>query len=187
MSAAKRQVDHWKVLEQEVPEDLVGKKVLDLRRDGGDAASTEIGSRGAASLRSWDGAQALGDAEGTFDLVVCREALNGTAHPANLLSDIWHATAEGGALLLECRVMTAVELSMYARFVEAASGIGDTEWLPGRLALRWSVETSGFGFVRWLDPEALEPVLGEAHAYLLATRVARPPALDISIPEPAGE
>lgn len=167
-----------------LPAELTGRKVLDIRPDA-DPISAELGSRGAEEVRVWDGAEELpGDAAG-FDLVVCREALNRTAYPANFLSRIWAASAEGAELLIQCRVMTPSDLSMYARFVEVRTGDGRFEWLPGRLAFRWSVETSGFDIDNWIDSPALEASPGEGDAYLVATRAARTPALDFSIPESA--
>ncbi|HEY1854809.1 MAG TPA: methyltransferase domain-containing protein [Solirubrobacterales bacterium] len=185
MNVAPGQVDHWKLIGPVVPENLEDRRVLDVGPGGEDPCSRAIRSRSAVTVASWNPSDERPAEEGVFDLVVCRDSLNATAHPANLLSDIWHLTAVDGTLLLECRVMTAVDLSIYARFVEAAVGVGEAEWLPGRLALRWSVETSGFDVDRWIDSPGLEAGSGEASAYLAATRVARPPALDISIPEPA--
>jgi hypothetical protein len=173
---------HWERIAGEVPGDLSGRKVLDVRSEA-DPVSAEIESRKGTDLRVWDGAEDLPADAGGFDLVLCREALNRTAHPANFLSRLWAATAEGATLVIQCRVMTPVDLSMYARFVEAATGGGEFEWLPGRLAFRWSVETSGFDIERWIDSPALAAGPGEGDAYLVATRVARPPALDVSIPE----
>jgi len=175
---------HLEQLAAALPENLAGRKVLDVR-PAADPVSEELGSRGAGDLRAWDGVDELpADAAG-FDLVVCREALNRTAYPANFLSRIWAATNEGATLAIQCRVMTPIGLSMFARFVEARIGDGPFEWVPGRLAFRWSVETSGFDIDRWLDSPALEACPGEGDVYLLATRVARTPALDFSIPESA--
>ena len=181
MSGATAQ-SHWELIAGEVPGDLSGCKVLDVRPEA-DPVSAEIESRKATSVWVWDGAEDLPADAGGFDLVLCREALNRTAHPANFLSRLWAATAEGATLVIQCRAMTPVDLSMYARFVEAATGSGQFEWLPGRLAFRWLVETSGFDIDRWIDSPALAAGPGEGDAYLVATRVARPPALDVSIPE----
>jgi hypothetical protein len=169
-----------------LPDDLAGRKVIDVRPEA-DPVSAELGSRGADDVRVWDGAGELAADAGGFDLVICREALNRTAYPANFLSRLWAGTVEGGTLIIQCRVMTPVDHSMYARFVEARTGTGELEWVPGRLAFRWSVETSGFDIDRWLDSPALAAGPGEGDTYLLATRVGRAPALDVSIPESPDE
>jgi hypothetical protein len=173
---------HWEWIAGDVPGDLSARKVLDIRPEA-DPVSVEIESRNATDVRVWDGAEVLPADAGGFDLILCREALNRSAHPANFLSRLWAATAEAATLVIQCRVMTPVDLSMYARFVEAATGAGEFEWLPGRLAFRWSVETSGFDIDHWIDSPALAAGPGEGDAYLVATRAARPPALDVSIPE----
>jgi hypothetical protein len=173
---------HWSRIVADIPADPAARKVLDVRPVS-DAVSAEIGSRGATDIRVWDGVEELPEDAAGFDLVVCREALNRTAYPANFLSRIWAASAVSATLVIHCRVMTAPDLSMYARFVDARSGDGEFEWLPGRLAFRWLVETSGFDIDHWIDSPALEAGPGEGDAYLVASRVARTPALDFSIPE----
>ncbi len=173
---------HWERIASDVPTDLAGHQVLDVRPTA-DPVSEALATRGAKDARAWDGTEVLTADVGGFDLVVCREALNRTPYPANFLSRLWAGTVEGGKLVIQCRVMTATDLSMYARFIDARSGDGEFEWLPGRLAFRWSVETSGFDIDHWIDSPALEVGPGEGDAYLVATRVARTPALDFSIPE----
>lgn len=173
---------HWELIAGAVPGDISGRKILDIRPEA-DPVSAELEARKATDIRVWDGAEDLSADADSFDLVVCREALNRTAYPANFLSRLWAATAEGATLVIQCRVMTPVDLSVYARFVEAATGDGEFEWLPGRLAFRWLVETSGFDIDHWIDSPALAVGPGQGDAYLVATRVARAPALDVSIPE----
>jgi hypothetical protein len=175
---------HFERLAGDLPADLARRKVLDIR-PAADRVSEELAAREAEDVRAWDGAEELPADAGGFDLVVCREALNRTAYPANFLSRVWAAAADGATLLIQCRVMTATDLSMYANFVDARLAKGEFEWMPGRLAFRWLVETSGFDIDRWIDSPALEAGPGQGDAYLLAIRVARPPALDFSIPQSA--
>jgi hypothetical protein len=54
-------------------------------------------------------------------------------------------TANGGTLLLGSMMLETVEVSEYARFVPGEY-FGDPTWwwVPGRLALRWMLETTGF-------------------------------------------
>jgi hypothetical protein len=157
--------------------------------DGADSGGTLlVGPAGAAALGldeavRWD--PVAGDARpaGQFGLAVCAEALQADAHPANLMLAIWEAMPVGGMLLLHSRVLTDPGQSAYARFVAADAGTGDTEWLPGRLALRWTVETNGFDIVRWIDAGSSEP-RGEDDAYLIATRTERTPSLVLATPIP---
>jgi hypothetical protein len=175
-------ISHWQRFEADVPASLEGVRVLDIGpAAGSDEISAELAGRGADShVVTGPGSP---DSWGTgFELVVCREALQGDAHPANLLTAIWNASAEGAKLLLHSLVMTDAGLSAYARFVAASAGVGDTEWLPGRLALRWTIETSAFDVERWIDAGADG---GRDDAYLVATRTQRIPSLILATPVPA--
>ena len=89
----------------------------------------------------------------------------------------------GRALLLHSRVQTDPGQSAFARFVGAHAGVGDTEWLPGRLALRWTVETNGFDIERWIDAGS-SASRGEDDAFLVATRTERTPSLILATPVP---
>ncbi len=177
------QASSWGVLAAAVPEDLAGRRLLDVGPGGEpDSLSAELAGRGAEAILRWDPAEPLGAEATGFDLIVCREVLQASPHPANLLNRIWEAGSEGAVLLLHSRVLADVEKSMYAQFVAASAGLGDTEWLPGRLALRWSVETSGFDVDRWLAGGEGAAGALEASACLQATRTARTPALQLATP-----
>lgn len=182
MSAAQRSdAAHRELLGPAVPEDLAGRRLLDVGPGGEpDGLSDDLAGRGAAEVVRWDPAAAL-EAEPGFDLVVCREVLQRDPHPANLLTAIWDATAADATLLLHSRVLAEVSKSMYAQFVAASAGLGDTEWLPGRLALRWTVETAGFDADRWISTGPTDGAR-EADAYLHATRTARIPSLRLATP-----
>jgi SAM-dependent methyltransferase len=188
----------WTELDREVPQDLSGRRVLDVgcragydsfefARRGAEVVGCEW-SRGVEQARlleqvyesgatfeeiRWDELDA--QRHGTFDLVHCNGALQRTAAPMNLLGRLWTLMGPGGTLLLGSSVLDRPELSRYARFTEApGSGPG---WLPGRLALRWMVETSGFDAEGWFGegpgPQA-EPPTGSV--YLSAVRTERRPA-----------
>ena len=179
---------HWAILGPEVPEDLADRRVLDIGDPslGIDDASEALLERGAREVVRWEPPADLERDSGEgFDLVYCRDTLQRDPRPMNFLSRLWHLTAEGAALLIESKVIPTSEQSRYARFVAgAAAGDSSPEWLPGRLALRWSVETSGFDVDRWLPSAATEPKDSDAiSAYLQATRVARQPAIDLAIPD----
>jgi hypothetical protein len=164
----------WIRLGTEVPEG-VGRVLL-------------VGPSDAAGIKAgetvrWDPAGDGSRPDGAFDLVICAQAIQADPHPANLVLAIWEAMPVGGTLLLHSRVLTDPAQSVYARFVGADAGIGETEWLPGRLALRWTVETNGFDIVRWIDAGSSERA-GEDDAYLVATRTERTPALVLATPIP---
>lgn len=169
----------WEMLGSAVPADLAGKRVLDVAPPGEpDRVSTELEGRGGALVRpeldaEWEKAG--------YDLAVCREVIQRDPYPARLLMRLWGVMTEGGTLLLHSPVMTEPEKSQFARFVAADAGAGATEWLPGRLALRWSVETSGFDVDGWLATED-RPHEGVAAAALVATRTTRLPSLMLATP-----
>jgi hypothetical protein len=177
MTDATRQADRspWSRLGAELPDDVKGLRVL-LVGPKPDAADLDLGG---AETTHWDRSGA--PPEGPFDLIVTAEAIQANPHPANLLMAFCDLAAPGARLLLHSRILTDPEHSTYARFVAADGGRGDTEWLPGRLALRWTVETNGFDVERWIDAGSSEP-RGEGDAYLSATRNERLPALFLATP-----
>jgi hypothetical protein len=137
----------------------------------------------AADAVHWDPVGEGSRPAGPFGLVLCAEAIQVDPHPANLLLALWEVMPVGGTLLLHSPVLTDPGQSPYARFVAADAGSGDTEWLPGRLALRWTVETNGFDIERWIDAGSSE-ARGQDDAYLVATRTERTPALVLATPVP---
>jgi hypothetical protein len=167
----------WLRLGAELP--IFADSIL-LVGPGSEACAGEIDLSGAVR---WNPLVGEPRPEGTFSLVVCAETIAADPHPANLLLSLWEAMWEGAALYLHARVLTDPEESTYARFGAARAGKGDTEWLPGRLALRWTIETGGFDFDRWIEAGGAESG-GEAHGYLRAVRTPRTPALVLSTPVP---
>lgn len=159
------------VIERELPDDLTGMRVLAIVAEG-DAAKNPtdgIASRGAAHVET-AAPQALPE-DGDFGLFLCRDALRVTPHPMALLTDLRRLAAPGATLLLEAEVLPDSERSQYARFIEDGPRRG---WIPGRLALRWMVETAGFDVERWLEEPGADDVSPRAH--LRAVRAERAPA-----------
>jgi hypothetical protein len=177
---------HWATLGPEVPADLSRQRVLDIGAAGGlDDSATSLRARGAREVVGWESPEAPShEANDPFDLIYCRDSIQRTAHPMNFLSRLWHLSAENAILLLQSRVLPDPESSMYARFVPVAlTGDPHSDWLPGRLALRWSVETSGFDIERWLPADASAPGdPAEPSVYLRAIRSDRQPAIDLATP-----
>lgn len=95
------------------------------------------------------------EVHGRFDLVHCHGVLYHEAHPMAMLERLRAMVAPDGRLLLGSMMLADPELSEYARFVPGAY-YGDRTWwwVPGRLALRWMIEATGFeitGEFGWHD------------------------------------
>lgn len=172
---------HWDMLAGEVPADLKGSRVLHVGGGDDDPSLAALGDRGADLVR-WRHPDEHQGTDTPFDLVYCSDALQLDPHPSKLLSDVWHAIAPGGVLLLESQIEPELELSRFGRFV-VDSEAGTSYWVPGRLTLRWLVETSGFDVDRWLgDPVSPPDQPSRVSAYLRATKTDRMPALDLAHP-----
>ena len=92
------------------------------------------------------GWQQLDPAEhGRFDFVHCHGVLYHEIHPMALLQKLRAMVAESGELMFGSMLHASVEQSEYVRFVPDAYA-GDASWwfVPGRLAMRWMLETVGF-------------------------------------------
>lgn len=139
---------------------------------GGDESGGDAATSTRQRVPAWT--QIDREVHGTFGLVCCGDALAAESNPMGLLGRLWTVTERDSALVLHGRVTTDPRLSQYV----ALTGEGDRRgWLPGRLVLRWMVETSGFRVESMFDaPSALgrEPV---ASCALLARRVDRRPVL----------
>jgi hypothetical protein len=159
-----------------LPERIDGWRVLAVGGSGG--AADALDARGAAEVVVCAEPSELLRADGrSFDLVHCAES-GGALQPMSLYAWLWQVTAPGSLLLLEAAVLPGAASSKYARFVPAGeSPTGRSRWLPGRLALRWMVETSGFDVQGWLHD--LPGVSDLAVARLQAVRVERSPARDL--------
>jgi SAM-dependent methyltransferase len=83
--------------------------------------------------------------QGRFDLLHCHGVLYHELHPMAMLQRLRSALAEGGTLLFGSMMLGSAELSEHARFVPG-SYYGDPTWwwVPGRLCMRWMLETAGF-------------------------------------------
>jgi SAM-dependent methyltransferase len=84
------------------------------------------------------------EAHGTFDLVHCHGVLYHEMHPMALLQRLHAMLSDTGTLLFGSMMLAAAELSEHARFVPGAY-FGDPTWwwVPGRLAMRWMLESVG--------------------------------------------
>jgi SAM-dependent methyltransferase len=82
---------------------------------------------------------------GCFDLVHCNDLLHRVLEPTSLLRNLRRMLVPGGTLLIASMVLADPERSEYLRFIPDHHA-GDSTWwfVPGRLALRWLLQTAGF-------------------------------------------
>jgi SAM-dependent methyltransferase len=165
----------WRELGATIPDDLHGKRVLDVGSNAGyDPFMFHL--RGAEYVLACEpfefieqarflervyrtgidfrriGWQELDPAtHGTFELVHCHGVLYHDLHPAALLQRLRPMLVPGGTLYFGSMMLADPELSEYARFVPGAY-YGDPSWwwVPGRMAMRWLLEASGFAVRRQL-------------------------------------
>jgi tRNA (mo5U34)-methyltransferase len=82
--------------------------------------------------------------DGRFELVHCHGVLYHEVHPMVLLERLHEMLTDDGVLLFGSMMLADPELSECARFVPGAY-YNDPSWwwVPGRLAMRWMLETVG--------------------------------------------
>jgi tRNA (mo5U34)-methyltransferase len=88
---------------------------------------------------------------GRFDLVHCHGVLYHDMHPMALLQRLREMLTDDGTLYFGSMMLADPELSEHARFVPGAY-YGDPTWwwVPGRLAMRWMLDTAGLEVRRQL-------------------------------------
>jgi hypothetical protein len=130
----------------ELPDDLAGRRVLDVPSTGGDVlpALTERGAEQVTAV----GWEELDPRElGRFDLIHSDGLLDGELRPLPALEQVRELLADGGRLYLGFTRVAAAERSEYVRLVEGGQD-GELEALPGRTALRWMLEAAGLSALR---------------------------------------
>jgi tRNA (mo5U34)-methyltransferase len=202
VGGAWRKDQQWTTLAQEVPHDLSGRRIVDVGCNAGydtfmfrlRGADYVLGcepyefieqARFLESIyHSGADFQRIGwgnldpERHGSFDLVHCNGLLYHERHPLGLLSALWRVTAPGGKLLLGSMMLADPTMSEYARFVPTTyHGDPSWWWVPGRLALRWMLETSGFDIEsEFGEQPGLPGEFRTVNGYLRAVRTDRPPA-----------
>jgi tRNA (mo5U34)-methyltransferase len=169
IGGAWRNDQRWMGFGQEVPQDLSGQRVLDVGSNAG-YDPFMFRKRGAAEVLACEPYEFIEQARfleeiyrtgadfqplkwedldpavhGTYDLVHCHGVLYHELHPMAMLERLRAMLAPGGTLFFGSMMLASPELSEYARFVPGAF-YGDPTWwwVPGRLCMRWMLETAGF-------------------------------------------
>lgn len=173
IGGAWRNDGRWLGLESEVPADLSGKRVVDIGCNAGydpfmfhlRGAEYVLGCEPFAFIEQarfleriyktgvdfqplgWQDLDAA--VHGTFDVVHCHGVLYHDMHPVALLQRLRELLAPGGTLYFGSMMLADPELSEYARYVPGAYYEDATWWwVPGRLAMRWMLESVGLGVAR---------------------------------------
>lgn len=169
VGGAWRTDQRWVGLGREMPPSLAGKRVLDVGSNAGYDAFMfkRLGAehvmacepfafhRQALFLESiyhsgvdfqnigWQ--QLNAKKHGLFDIIHCNGVLYHEPNPLQTLVRLRQMLAPGGEIFLGTIMLADPELSEYARFVPGTY-FGDPSWwwVPGRLCVRWMLETAGF-------------------------------------------
>lgn len=168
-----RNDQRWVSFGQEVPANLSGARVLDIGSNAG-YDPFMFRKRGAAEVLACEPFEFIEQARflegiyrsgvdfqplrwedldpsvhGRFDLVHCHGVLYHDLHPMGLVERLRDMLAPGGLLFFGSMMLGSPELAEYARFVPG-SYYGDPTWwwVPGRLCMRWMLETAGLEVVR---------------------------------------
>jgi tRNA (mo5U34)-methyltransferase len=168
IGGAWRNDQRWVGFGREVPDDLSGMRVLDVGANAGYDAFM-FARLGAAEVLACEPFEFINQARfleeiyrsgvdfqplrwedldprvhGSFDLVHCHGVLYHERHPVALLERLRAMLAPEATLFLGSMMLADPEVSEYARFVPGAY-FGDPTWwwVPGRLCLRWMLESAG--------------------------------------------
>lgn len=191
----------WRDLAAALPDDLADARVLDVGCEAGydcfafarHGVSDVVGCEWDGAIEqaelleslyesgvsfeaiTWEGLDP--ERHGAFDLIHCHGVLQRVAAPMNMLGRLWRMSAPGGLLLIGSALLDRPDLSRHIGFASAGEDRAEPAWVPGRLALRWMVETSGFDPGGWFGESPHASHGGaESSAYLTARRSERPPA-----------
>lgn len=167
-----RSDQRWADLAGQVPIDLTGKRVLDIRSNAGyDAFMFNL--RGADHVLACEpsvfhhqavflesiyhtgveleniGWQELSTAgHGRFDLIHCNGAFQHEPRMLEMLTRLREMLIDDGELFFGTMLLANPEFSEYVRFVPGSYYADPTWWwVPGRLAMRWMLEAAGFTLV----------------------------------------
>jgi tRNA (mo5U34)-methyltransferase len=169
VGGAWRNDQRWMGLGQQVPENLRGKRVLDVGSNAGyDPFMFHL--RGADYVLAcepfafyeqalflesiyktgvdfqqigWQGLSS--DSHGTFDVIHCHGVFYHEPEMMTMLSRLRQMLKSDGEMFFGTMMLADADLSEYVRFVPGAFYNDPTWWwVPGRLAMRWMLESAGF-------------------------------------------
>jgi tRNA (mo5U34)-methyltransferase len=163
-----RNDQRWEAMQEHVP-DLRDKRVLDIGSNAGydPFMFHTLGAREVLGCEPFEfiaqarfleslyktgvqleqiGWQRLNpEVHGRFDFVHCNGVLYHELNPVSLLQRLRKMVNDDGELWLGSMMLADPELSECARFIRNDyAGDPTWWWVPGRLALRWMLEASGF-------------------------------------------
>ena len=106
---------------------------------------------------------------GRFDYVHCHGVLYHEPNPLGMLLRLRSMLADDGEMLFGSMLHASAEQSEYIRFVPDAYA-GDKTWwfVPGRLAMRWMLEVTGFTVEELLVAEGPRGEFRTLNGYFLA-------------------
>jgi tRNA (mo5U34)-methyltransferase len=106
---------------------------------------------------------------GRFDYVHCHGVLYHEPNPLGMLLRLRSMLADDGEMLFGSMLHASAEQSEYIRFVPDAYA-GDKTWwfVPGRLAMRWMLEVTGFAVEELLLAEGPRGEFRTLNGYFLA-------------------
>jgi 2-polyprenyl-3-methyl-5-hydroxy-6-metoxy-1,4-benzoquinol methylase/predicted O-methyltransferase YrrM len=203
-----RNDQRWEWLGEHVP-DLTGKRVLDVGSNAGyDPFMFKLrGAREVVACEPFEfihqaqflesiyatgvdfrqvGWQQLDpDVLGRFDFVHCHGVLYHEPDPMGMLLRLRSMLAPDGEMLFGSMLHAAPDSSEYLRFVPDAYAGDRTWWLvPGRLAMRWMLEVTGFNAHELILSEGPRGEFRTLNGYFLATPGEIAPELTSSLATP---
>ena len=161
----------WTAIDEQLGRDLSGRRVL-VVGPGAPADAKGFEARGADGVVACESlAELEPQRHERFDIVHCNGLLHRVLEPMALLRTLRAVTVENGTLLIGAMVLGDPERSEYLRFVpDRLAGDADCWFVPGRLALRWLVDTAGFRVeAEFGEQEGPRDAFPVVTAYLRAT------------------
>lgn len=209
IGGAWRNDNRWKILEDELPASLQGRRVLDIGTNAG-YDCFEFNLRQPDFVMGIDPGHFIEQAfflnnyyktpvkfekigwqdldpqqHGLFNFVHCHGVLYHEEDPMMLLNKLATVISPGGELYLGCFVLQEEHLTNYARFIPDSFWNDPTWWwVFGRECLKQLVESAGFElekeFGYWSVPNGDFPI---ANVYYKARRTSQPARVESSLRE----